>query len=105
MFDFIPSPYRGYVRFDSIPRCLRHLNEDTILHDAQNLTAFLQRATEELYDSDDDLCNAEIRGMSLAFDLLRDKLACLSGDLAFPLGGADAAPPLWNPEPEQGGDV
>lgn len=92
-----------YVKAESVPLCLRHGYEGAALEHAQWLTVFLRDAVEALcagIDSPDEICRG---GLSLCFDLLRDKLAIASGELPFPdadiLNKTDAV--LWNPEQEE----
>lgn len=50
---------------------------------------------------------AETLGLSLVFDLLRDKIDIAAGDLAFPycgMPGDEDLPPLWKEEEEGGED-
>lgn len=94
------------VRLSSVPRCLRHGVTNCALDDAGELAAFLQNAVDALFAEGDSLPDGGgRRGLSLCFDLLRDKIAIASGELNFPTCGhphEKDLPPLWT-QPETGG--
>lgn len=74
-----------YVKAESVPLCLRHSHEMAAVDDARWLVAFLQEAMNAIWassNSPDDDCRC---GLSLCFDLLRDKLAIITGELPFPM--------------------
>lgn len=89
------------VNAKSTPRSLRHWHNHSILDDAKHLAAFLQRAVEDMANSDSAIGQDDVIGFSLAFDLLRDKIAIANGELAFPLIDTNVsestAPDLWTP--------
>ena len=94
-----------YVKPSSVPMCLRHVNSTTALEEAQALAAFLQDATEVIVENENGTSENCGWGLSLVFQLLRDKLAIASGELAFPLTATtdeDTWRTLWNPN--AGGD-
>lgn len=70
---------------DSLPICLRHNNKWEALEHAEFLAEFLQSTTEVLFSG--DLCPTEndVRGLSLCFDLLRDKLRIANDELDWPV--------------------
>lgn len=69
---------------DSLPLCLRHYNQWETLEQAGFLAEFLQAAAENTFRG--GLCpsESELRGMSLCFDLLRDKLSIANDELDWP---------------------
>ena len=69
----------------SLPRSLCHGWEDTALEDARALTDFLQISIENLHAGGFVPTPQAMQGMSLAFDLLADKLRIASGELEWPL--------------------
>lgn len=93
------------VRMSSVPRCLRHAYDAAPLEDAGYLTAFLHLVCESMASNSDGLPDDDVAmGLSLTFDLLRDKIDIALGTLPFPRCDAAAdeltLPPLWK---EQGG--
>ena len=98
------------VRMSSVPRCLRSTYRANQLDDAGNLAAFLSLACEAILESGNTLSAdsaSEALGLSLAFDLLRDKIDIAAGELAFPdcgMSGDEDLPPLWKEEEEGGED-
>lgn len=72
-----------YMKYDSIPRCLRHSYEGAALESAECLVSFLQDAIDGILQSSTSVESQS--GLNLCFDLLRDKLAIASGNLPFPL--------------------
>lgn len=98
------------VRMSSVPRCLRSHYSSSHLNDAGHLAAFLSLACGTLLESGSTLSvdrGAETLGLSLAFDLLRDKIDIAAGELAFPdcgMPGDEDLPPLWKEEEEGGED-
>ena len=72
------------VKPSSVPLCLRHGATDTPMLDAQCLAAFLQHAVENLTNGDFQPSADVMSGMSLCFDLLRDKLSIAAGDREWP---------------------
>lgn len=96
------------VRMSSVPRCLRSTYRANQLDDAGNLAAFLSLACGAILESGNTLSAdaSEALGLSLAFDLLRDKIDIAAGELAFPdcgMPGDEDLPPLWKEE-EEGGE-
>lgn len=97
------------VRMSSVPRCLRSTYRANQLDDAGNLAAFLSLACEAILENGCSLSAdsaSEALGLSLAFDLLRDKIDIAAGELAFPdcgMSGDEDLPPLWKEE-EEGGE-
>lgn len=96
------------VRLSSVPRCLRHFHPNNALEEAEYLAAFLQNVVGSLLIEGDGLPvkDGSDMGLSLCFDLLRDKIAIASGEMAFPLCGPSHdhnLPPLWEAR-EEGGD-
>lgn len=93
------------VRLSSVPRCLRHVSPGIALEEAGALAVFLQGVTTTRHE-DGFLPSADYSwGLSLCFDLLRDKISIASGELNFPTCGLPHEkdlPPLWTP-PEAGG--
>lgn len=93
------------VRLSSVPRCLRHVSPGIALEEAGAIATFLQGVTTTRHE-DGFLPSADYSwGLSLCFDLLRDKIAIASGELPFPTCGLpheEDLPPLWTP-PEAGG--
>lgn len=90
------------VRLSSVPRCLRHFHPNNALEVAEYLAAFLQNVVGSLLIEGNGLPNKDgsDMGLSLCFDLLRDKIAIASGEMAFPLCGPSHdhnLPPLWEP--------
>ena len=101
------KPAATSVRLSSVPRCLRHFHPNTALDEAECLAAFLQNVVGSLLIEGDGLPvkDGSDMGLSLCFDLLRDKIAIASGELPFPICGLpheEDLPPLWTP-PEAGG--
>ena len=92
------------VRMSSVPRCLRHTYDKAPLEEAGYLTAFLHRACESMARNSDGLPDDDVAmGLSLTFDLLRDKIDIALEALPFPQCDATndfSLPPLWK---EQGG--
>ena len=94
-----------HVKVNSVPRCLRHVSEDSALCDAQALAVFLREATAAIIarhasvgvpaDIEDSLY-----GLELCFNLLSDKLDIAAGELPFPLSTLlhkEADGVLWDP--------
>ena len=99
------KPAAASVRLSSVPRCLRHVSPGIALEEAGALAVFLQGITTTRHE-DGFLPSADYSwGLSLCFDLLRDKISIASGELNFPTCGLPHEkdlPPLWTP-PEAGG--
>ena len=95
------------VRMSSVPRCLRHSYDTAPLEDAGYLAAFLHRACESMAMNSDGLPDDDVAmGLSLTFDLLRDKINIALEVLPFPQCDATndfSSPPLWEAR-EEGGD-
>lgn len=88
------------VKPSSVPLCLRHGVPDTPIEDAQYLAAFLQHAVENLTNGDFLPSANTMAGMSLCFDLLRDKLSIAAGDREWPCAAVSddsTEYALWNP--------
>lgn len=88
------------VRLSSVPRCLRHFHPNNALEEAEHLAAFLQNVVGSLLIEGGGLPDNDGSdiGLSLCFDLLRDKIAIASGELPFPTCGLpheEDLPPLW----------
>ena len=101
------KPAAASVRLSSVPRCLRHVSPGIALEEAECLAAFLQNVVGSLLIECGGLPDNDgsDMGLSLCFDLLRDKIAIASGELPFPICGLpheEDLPPLWTP-PEAGG--
>lgn len=102
------KPAAASVRLSSVPRCLRHSHPNTALEEAECLAAFLQNVVGSLLIEGDGLPvkDGSDMGLSLCFDLLRDKIAIASGELNFPTCGLPHEkdlPPLWEPAREDAG--
>lgn len=101
----MPKPAAASVRLSSVPRCLRHVSPGIALEEAGAIATFLQGVTTTRHE-DGFLPSADYSwGLSLCFDLLRDKIAIASGELNFPTCGLpheEDLPPLWTP-PDAGG--
>ena len=98
------------VRMSSVPRCLRSVyGTANHLKDAGHIAAFLSLACGAILENGCSLSvdsDSETMGLSLAFDLLRDKIDIAAGELAFPdcgMPGDEDLPPLWKEE-EEGGE-
>lgn len=95
------------VRLSSVPRCLRHVSPGIALEEAGAIATFLQGVTTAMHHEEGVMPSADYGwGLSLCFDLLRDKIAIASGEMAFPLCGPSHdhnLPPLWEAR-EEGGD-
>ena len=94
------------VRMSSVPRCLRHTYDKAPLEDAGYLTAFLHRACELMASNANEPSDDVAMGLSLTFDLLRDKIDIALETLPFPQCDATndfSLPPLWK-EQRGGGD-
>ena len=69
------KPAAASVRLSSVPRCLRHVSPGIALEEAGALAVFLQGITTTRHE-DGFLPSADYSwGLSLCFDLLRDKIA------------------------------
>lgn len=75
---------------DFLPYSLRHRNRFEALEHAGFLAEFLQITTEALLSG--DLCPSknEVQGLSICFDLLRDKLRIANDELEWPLNDRDS---------------
>ena len=100
------KPAAASVRLSSVPRCLRHVSPGIALEEAGAIATFLQGVTTAMHHEEGVMPSADYGwGLSLCFDLLRDKIAIASGELPFPTCGLpheEDLPPLWTP-PEAGG--
>lgn len=100
------KPAAASVRLSSVPRCLRHVSPGIALEEAGAIATFLQGVTTAMHHEEGVMPSADYGwGLSLCFDLLRDKIAIASGELPFPICGLpheEDLPPLWTP-PETGG--
>ena len=100
------KPAAASVRSSSVPRCLRHVSPGIALEEAGAIATFLQGVTTAMHHEEGVMPSADYGwGLSLCFDLLRDKIAIASGELPFPICGLpheEDLPPLWTP-PEAGG--
>ena len=72
------------VKPSSVPACLRHGFSEAPMLDAQCLAAFLQHAVENLNSGDFQPSSDAMAGLSLCFELLKDKLAIAAGDREWP---------------------
>ena len=95
------------VRMSSVPRCLRHTYDTAPLEDAGYLAAFLHRACELMASEANEPSDDVATGLSLTFDLLRDKINIALEALPFPQCDATndfSLPPLWKDQREGDAD-
>ncbi|MBQ7585040.1 MAG: hypothetical protein IJU40_02175 [Desulfovibrionaceae bacterium] len=84
------------VSLEKCPRIFRHIEEDSAIHDAKSMTTFLKYSLEGMFDQIEKVgipangeYNQVVKGISLCFDVLLDKLDMASGDQKWPLAAID----------------